>query len=83
MKKTYNKFYFVGAGGYGKQLSVMLKVNKLIKSVQIFDQKIKFNLKKLFNLKEKIDFNIFVGKPEERQKLFNILNKKKILIIQL
>ena len=38
MKKTYNKFYFVGAGGYGKQLSVMLKENKIIKSEQFVDK---------------------------------------------
>ena len=48
MKKFYNKFYLIGAGGYGRQLSVMLKTNKIINSAVFVDDKIKFNLKKLF-----------------------------------
>ena len=57
----------------------MLKENKIIKSEQFVDEKLKFNLKKFYKLKEKSHFNIFVGKPNDRQKLFNYLNKKKNL----
>ena len=46
MKKAYNKFYLIGAGGYGKQLSTMLKSNEIIKSVKFVDDKFKFNIKK-------------------------------------
>ena len=43
-EKNYNKFFFIGAGGYGKQLSVMLKNDGLIEKSIFVDNKMKFNL---------------------------------------
>ena len=77
MKKFYNKVYFIGAGGYGKQLSVMLRTNKIIQSVVFVDDKIKFNLKKFLKLKNKVNFNIFVGKMSKREEIFNSIRNKK------
>ncbi len=78
MKKAYNKFYLVGAGGYGKQLSIMLKSNEIIKSAIFVDDKLKLNLKKFLKLKNKNNFSICIGKPKVREKIFNILKKKKL-----
>ena len=77
MKKSYNKFYLIGAGGYGRQLSIMLKTNKIINSAVFVDDKIKFNLKKFLRLKSKVNYGIFVGKMSEREKIFNSIKKKK------
>ncbi len=77
MKKFYNKFYFVGAGGYGKQLSYMTEKNQIIKSSIFVDDKLYLNIKKFYKLDQNIHYNIFVGKPYKREKLFNYLKKKK------
>ena len=82
MKKIFNNFYLVGAGGYGKQLSTMLTSNKIIKSPIFVDDKIKFNINKFFCLKNKVNYSIFIGKPK-RETIFNYLTKKKIFFIQL
>jgi sugar O-acyltransferase (sialic acid O-acetyltransferase NeuD family) len=79
MTKFYNKFYLIGAGGYGKQLSKMLKTNKIIKSSIFVDNKFKLNLKKFIKLKDKIYFSIFLGEPSLRESIFNYLKKKKNL----
>ncbi len=80
MTKFYNKFYLIGAGGYGKQLSKMLKGNKIIKSSIFVDNKFKLNLKKFIKLKDKVNYNIFLGEPIFREKIFNYLKKKKNLL---
>lgn len=80
MKKFYNKFYLIGAGGYGKQLSVMLKNEKMIKSSTLVDNKLKFNFKKFLKLKDKVNYSIFVGKPNIRENIFNYFKKKKNLL---
>ena len=79
MKKSYNKFYLIGAGGYGKQLSVILKSEKIIKSSTLVDNKLNFNFKKFSRLKDKVNYNIFVGKPNIRENIFNYLKKKNFL----
>jgi len=79
MKKNFEKFYIVGKGGYGKQLSMMLKENEIIKSNIFVDDKLKFNLKKFSKLREKIYFNIFVGKPYHREKIYFLLKKKNLI----
>lgn len=77
MKKYYNNFYLVGAGGYGKQLSTMLKSDQIISSATFVDNKLKLNLKKFIKLKNVINYNIFLGKPDVREGIFNTLKKKK------
>lgn len=79
MKKNFEKFYIIGKGGYGKQLSIMLKKNGITKSNIFVDDKLKFNLKKFSQLKEKINFNIFVGKPHLREKIYFFLKKKNLI----
>ena len=80
MKKVYNKFYLIGAGGYGKQLSTMLKSNEIIQSVIFVDDKFKLNLKKFSKLKDKNNFSICVGTPTIREKILNSLKKKNYII---
>ena len=77
MNRLYKNFYLIGAGGYGKQLSKMLKANKVINSSIFVDNKLKFNLKKFLKIKEVVYFSIFIGEPKKREYFFNILRKKK------
>lgn len=79
MKKFFDKFYIIGKGGYGNQLSVMLKQSGIIKSNIFVDDKLKFNLKKFLQLKENINFNIFVGKPLLREKIYSLIKKKNLI----
>ena len=79
MKKNFDKFYIIGQGGYGKQLSHMLKTSGIIKLPIFVDDKLKLNLKKFFKLQNKADFNIFLGDPNIREKIFKIFKKKKNL----
>ena len=79
MKKYFDKFYIVGKGGYGKQLSIMLKESGIIKSSIFIDDKLKFNLKKFSQLKKKINFNIFVSKPKLREKIYTLIKKKNFI----
>ena len=80
MKKAQNKFYLIGAGGYGKQLSIMLKNNEIIKSAIFVDDKLKLNIKEFLKLKNKNNFSICIGKPKVREKIFNLLKKKNYII---
>ena len=43
MKKNFDKFYIIGQGGYGKQLSHMLKTSGIIKLPIFVDDKLKLN----------------------------------------
>lgn len=79
MKKNYNKFFIIGAGGYGKQLSVMLNSDGLIEKPIFVDNKMKFNLQKFSKLNTKNYFNIFVGNPTSRENIFKLLKSKKNL----
>lgn len=79
MKKIFDKFYFIGKGGYGKQISIMLRINGVIKFPIFVDDKLKFNLKKFFKIKEKVNYNISLGNPELREKIYKFLIKKKNL----
>ena len=79
MKKNYKKFFFIGAGGYGKQLSVMLKNDGLIEKSIFIDKELKFNLKKFSKLNSKNYFSIFLGNPISRENIFKILKSKKNL----
>lgn len=78
MKKVFNKLYLIGAGGYGKQLFIMLKSNDIIKSVIFVDDKFELNIKKFLKLKSKNNFSICVGTPAAREKIFNFLKRKKL-----
>ena len=79
MKKYFETFYIVGRGGYGKQLSIMLKTNKIIRRSLFVDDKIKFNLNKFYKLKDKINFSVIIGTPALREKIYKFLKKKKNL----
>ena len=80
MRKIYEKIYFIGAGGYGKQLCTMLKSNQIINSSVFVDDKLKLNIKKFFKLKDKVNYNITIGKPNVREKIYYLFNKKKNFI---
>jgi hypothetical protein len=75
MKNFFSKFYIVGRGGYGKQLSVMFKSDGIINQTIFVDDKLKLNLKKFFNINDKINFNICLGEPDLREKIFKFLKR--------
>lgn len=69
MKKKFKEFYLIGAGGYGKQLSHILKKNSITKSTIFVDDKYVLNIKS-FLKKKNLIFSITVGDCKTREKIY-------------
>jgi UDP-3-O-[3-hydroxymyristoyl] glucosamine N-acyltransferase len=70
MRKEITNFYLIGAGGYGNQLSYMLKNNKIVKSIKFVDDQINLNIDSFFKIKKNICFNITIGLPKIRENIY-------------
>lgn len=68
--------YLVGAGGYGKQLKVLLKKNKITNSVQFVDDKKNFNVQKFSKILKNVNFNISISAPLARENIYKLFCKK-------
>lgn len=69
MIKKFKVFYLIGAGGYGAQLSIFLKKNKIAKSVIFVDDQYKLNISSFFK-KKNLKFNITIGNPKIREQIY-------------
>ena len=70
MNIEFKKFYLIGAGGYGNQITYMLKNNKIVKSIKFVDDKIKLNITSFFKIKKNTCINITIGLPRIRENIY-------------
>ena len=71
MNISSDAFYLIGKGGYGEQLHCMLKKETFNKNIKfVDDKKSDLKVKDFFKVKKKINFNITIGLPKTREKIF-------------
>lgn len=71
MNNSFEKFYLIGKGKFGEQLYFLLKKERFKKNLRFVDDKSNFKIKDFFKIKKKASFNITVGSPKTREKIYN------------
>jgi acetyltransferase-like isoleucine patch superfamily enzyme len=83
MKLFKKNFYLIGSGGYGKQVSFLLKKNKIISSNNFVDDRLKFKITDLIKINKKIYYNITIGNTSIREKIYEKIKKKNLIYLSL